>query len=76
VNTLAGLAGVALLRVDVEQASVLLADARDRFAARHVALGVADVEERLRDLAKDALSPVKGPPSRTPEPPNTEGRQR
>ena len=37
----------------------LLADARDRYAARHDALGVADAEERLSDLAKGALSPRK-----------------
>ena len=47
-NTLAGLAEVALLRGDAERASALLADARDRYAARDDALGVADVEERLR----------------------------
>ena len=43
-NTLAGLAEVALLRGDVERAAALLADARDRYAARDDALGVADVE--------------------------------
>ena len=51
-TTLAGLAEVALLRGDVERASGLFADARDRYAARDDALGVADVEERLRSLAK------------------------
>ena len=49
-NTLAGLAEVALLRGDEQRASALLADARDRYAARDDALGVADVEERLRGL--------------------------
>ncbi len=49
-NTLAGLAEVALLRGDRERACALLADARERYAARDDALGVADVEERLRDL--------------------------
>ncbi len=49
-NTLAGLAEVALLRGDGKRASALLADARDRYAARDDALGVADVEERLRGL--------------------------
>jgi predicted ATPase len=58
-NTLAGLAEVALLRGDEQRASALLADARDRYAARDDALGVADAEERLSDLAKGALSPRK-----------------
>ena len=58
-NTLAGLAEVALLRGDVPRASALLADARDRYAARDDAIGVADAEERLSDLAKGALSPRK-----------------
>jgi len=58
-NTLAGLAEVALLRGDEIRAAALLADARDRYAARDDALGVADAEERLSDLAKDALSPRK-----------------
>jgi predicted ATPase len=60
-NTLAGLADVALVRGDVDQAETLLVDAHDRYAARHDALGVADVEKRLDDLPKDALSPVKEP---------------
>ena len=64
--TLAGLAEVALLRGEVGRASALLADARDRYAARGDALGVADVEGRLSDLAKDALSPGKVAPDRTP----------
>jgi predicted ATPase len=49
-NTLAGLAEVALLRGDRQRARTLFADARNRYAARHDALGVADVEERLRGL--------------------------
>jgi tetratricopeptide (TPR) repeat protein len=49
-NTIAGLAGIALLRGDEERASALLADARARYAARHDAVGVADVEERQRAL--------------------------
>jgi predicted ATPase len=56
-NTLSGLAEVAVLRGDLELASVFLADARERYAARHYALGVANVEERLRGLAK---APAKG----------------
>jgi hypothetical protein len=51
-NTLTGLAEVATLRGDVEGAAVLLADARDRYAARDDALGVASVDERLAQLAK------------------------
>ena len=47
-NTLAGLAEIAVLRGDEQRAVALLAEARDRYAARHDALGVADVEERLR----------------------------
>jgi predicted ATPase len=53
-NTLSGLAEVALLRGDVDRASALLADARERYAARDDALGVANVEERLRGLAKSS----------------------
>jgi hypothetical protein len=64
-NTLAGLAEVALLRGDVERASALLVDARDRYAARDDTLGVADVEERLRGLAKDPLNARKGAPDTT-----------
>ena len=49
-NTLAGLAEIALLRGDPKRAYALLADARDRYCARDDALGVADVDERLRGL--------------------------
>jgi hypothetical protein len=49
-NTLAGLADIALLCGDARRASALLTDARDRYAARGDALGVADVEDRLRAL--------------------------
>jgi tetratricopeptide (TPR) repeat protein len=49
-NTLAGLAEIALLRGDLKRAYALLGDARDRYRARDDALGVADVEERLRGL--------------------------
>jgi tetratricopeptide (TPR) repeat protein len=75
-NTLAGLAEVALLRGDVERASALLLDARERYAARDDALGVADVEERLRGLANDPLSPRKGTPDTTTRTPKTKGRRR
>ncbi|HEY2258090.1 MAG TPA: tetratricopeptide repeat protein [Solirubrobacteraceae bacterium] len=49
-TTLAGLAEVARRRGDAERASELLADARERYAARHDALAVADVEARLTEL--------------------------
>jgi predicted ATPase len=51
-NTLAGLAEVAVLRGDAVRAAELLADARDRYALRDDALGVASVDERLAQLAK------------------------
>ena len=74
-NTLAGLAEVALLRDDVERARALLGEARDRYAARDDALGVADVEERLRGLAKEALSPRKEAGARTARSSTTKGRR-
>lgn len=46
-TTLAGLAEVALLRGDRERACALFAEARNRYAARHDALGVKEVEKRL-----------------------------
>jgi predicted ATPase/DNA-binding SARP family transcriptional activator len=49
-NTLAGLAEVALLRGDLQRALELFAEARDHYAARDDAPGVADVEARLRAL--------------------------
>lgn len=51
-NTLAGLAEIALLRDDVSRASALLQDARERYAARDDALGVADVEGRMREVLR------------------------
>ena len=51
-NTLAGLAEIALLRDDVNGASALLQDARERYAARDDALGVADVEGRMREVLR------------------------
>lgn len=74
-NTLAGLAEVALLRGDPGLARTLLAEARDRYATRDDALGVADVEERLRGLAKEGLSPRKEASSRTARSSTTQGRQ-
>jgi predicted ATPase len=59
-STLAGLAEVALLRGQTERAAVLLAGARERYAARADALGVEIVDERLRSLAaKKPLRPLK-----------------
>ncbi|HXO06868.1 MAG TPA: AAA family ATPase [Solirubrobacteraceae bacterium] len=49
-NTVVGLAEIALLRGDLQRACALFADARDRYATRDDALGVAEVEERLRGL--------------------------
>jgi predicted ATPase len=49
-NTLAGLAEVAILRDDADRACRLLYEARERYAARHDAVGVADVDERLAGL--------------------------
>jgi len=72
-NTLAGLAEVAQLRDDVERARALLAEAGDRYAARDDALGVADVEERLRGLAKRALRPRKEAAARTARSSTTTG---
>ena len=54
-----GFAEVARLRGDVERASTLLAEARERYAVRDDALAVADVEKRLHDLAKEQLSERK-----------------
>jgi hypothetical protein len=54
-NTLAGLAEVAVHRGDIDEATVLLEDARDRYAARDDAQGVEHVEERLRSIAKSPL---------------------
>ena len=51
-NTLTGLAEVAVLRGDDERAVELLSDARDRYALRDDALGVASVDQRLAQLAK------------------------
>ncbi|HEY6031955.1 MAG TPA: tetratricopeptide repeat protein, partial [Gaiellaceae bacterium] len=74
-HTLAGLAEVALLRGDVERASELLTDARGRYAARDDALGLADVDERLRSLAKAPLRAGKGGPDTTTRTSKTKGRR-
>ncbi|HEY6016829.1 MAG TPA: tetratricopeptide repeat protein, partial [Gaiellaceae bacterium] len=74
-HTLAGLAEVALLRGDVERASELLTDARGRYAARDDALGLADVDERVRSLAKAPLRAGKGGPDTTTRTSKTKGRR-
>jgi hypothetical protein len=51
-NTLAGLAEVAVLRGDGDRAAELFAEARERYASCDDALGVADVAQRLRELAQ------------------------
>jgi predicted ATPase len=59
--TLAGLAEVAVLRGDLDHAFALLTNARERYAGRHDALGVAEVEQRMQEVANDVLRPVKEP---------------
>src|SRR5262245_37030496 len=49
-NTLIGLAEVATLRGNPARAAEILDEARERFAARRDAVGVANVDERLREL--------------------------
>jgi predicted ATPase len=64
-NTLAGQAEVALLRAEREQARTLLAEALALYTARNDRRGVADVEDRLRDVAKDPLRAGKAAPDTT-----------
>jgi len=64
-NTVAGLAEIALEQGHPDRAVALLHDARERYAARHDTLGVEDVQERLRAIAKDAQSPSKEVPPTT-----------
>lgn len=45
-----GLAEVAFLRGDLDQASALLADARSRYALRHDVPGITTVDARLAQL--------------------------
>ena len=54
-NTVAALAEIAMLRGEYDSASALLHEARERYAARNDAEGVAVVQDRLSELAKDAL---------------------
>ncbi len=51
-STLAGLGEVALLRGDTERAAELFVEARQRYAARDDALGVAEIDRRLATLGK------------------------
>ena len=70
-NTLAGLGGGRTApRRRGAGAMRCFVDARDRYAARDDAVGVADVDERLRGLAKDALSRRKGAPDTTTRTPD------
>ena len=64
-NTVAGLAEIALEQGDPDRAVTLLRDARERYASRHDRLGVEDVDERLRAIAKGAQSPGKDTPPTT-----------
>ena len=56
---MAGLAEIALEQGDPDRAVALLRDARERYASRQDTLGVEDVEERLRAIAKAPQSPGK-----------------
>jgi len=49
-HTLAALAEVAVLQGDPQRAAGLLADARERYAAKHDAIGVSAVDKRIRAL--------------------------
>ena len=64
-NTVAGLAEIALLRGDSAQAMALLAEAHDRYASRDDALGIAEVQWRLRDRANALLRPRNKARART-----------
>ncbi|MBV8218364.1 MAG: tetratricopeptide repeat protein, partial [Solirubrobacterales bacterium] len=64
-NTVAGLAEIALEQGNPDRAVALLREARERYASRHDTLGVEDVEERLRAIAKAAQSAGKETPPTT-----------
>jgi predicted ATPase len=68
------LAEVVLLQGREEQAAELFAQARDRYAANADANGVAVADERLRSLAKAALSGRKSRPATTSSSPTRKGR--
>ncbi len=74
-STVAGLAEVAVLRGNTEQAAELLRDARERYASRDDALGVATIDERLRSVAKEPLRAGKGPPDTPVRQAKTKGRK-
>jgi predicted ATPase len=54
-ETLARLAEIALTRNDGQRAAALLIEARERFVSGHDDAGAAEIDERLRTLAKPAL---------------------
>ena len=54
-STLAGLAEVAIQRGDPALATERLEAARERYASRDDAIGVAEVESRLQELDKSPL---------------------
>jgi len=58
----------------VDRASALLDDAREGYAARDDASGVASVDERLRAIAKGPLRPGKEATSTTSRRTTTKGR--
>ena len=64
-NTVAGLAEIALEQGNPDHAVALLHDASERYASRHDQLGVEDVDERLRAIAKATQSPGKEAPPTT-----------
>ncbi len=74
-HTLSGLAEVAVLKGEREQAKTLFTEARDRYTAKHDLAGVADVEKRLRGIAHMSLSPRKGHSSTNASRPRTPRRQ-
>jgi len=64
-NTVAAQAQVAALGGAPDRAAALLDEARERYAAGDDAIGVAEMQWRSRELAKDVLSPGKEAPRRT-----------
>jgi tetratricopeptide (TPR) repeat protein len=74
-STVAGLAEIAVLRGNTEEAAELLHDARERYASRDDALGVATIDERLRSLAKEPLRAGKGAPDTPVRQAKTKGRK-
>jgi predicted ATPase len=64
-NTVAAQAQIAACRGELDKASVLLYEARQRYEVTGHAAGAAEMQRRLRDLAKGALRPCKEAPRRT-----------